>query len=63
MRVSLEAMRVHRKMTQEAVASALNVSKKTVSRWENGVTMPDVNMVEPICSLYQCSYDDIEWTA
>jgi DNA-binding XRE family transcriptional regulator len=50
-------------MTQETVASALNVSKKTVSRWENGVTMPDVNMVEPICSLYQCSYDDIEWTA
>lgn len=63
MRVSLEAMRVHRKMTQEAVASALNVTKKTVSRWENGVTRPNVDMVEPICNLYQCSYDDIEWTA
>ena len=63
MRVSLEAMRVHRKLTQEAVANALNVTKKTVSRWENGVTKPSVDMVEPICSLYQCSYDDIEWTA
>lgn len=63
MRVSLEAMRVHRKMTQEAVANALNVTKKTVSRWENGVTKPSVDMVEPICSLYHCSYDDIEWTA
>ena len=63
MRVSLEAMRVHRKMTQEAVANALNVTKKTVSRWENGVTVPGVDMIDPICTLYQCSYDDIEWTA
>ena len=63
MRVSLEAMRVHRKMTQEAVASALNVTKKTVSRWENGVNRPSVDMIEPICTLYKCSYDDIEWTA
>lgn len=63
MRVSLEAMRVHRKMTQQDVADALNITKQTVSRWENGVTTPDVKMIDPICTLYRCTYDDIEWTA
>ena len=61
MRVSIRAMRVHRKMTQEAVAHALNVTKKTINSWENGKTMPGVDMIDPICALYQCTYDDIEW--
>lgn len=61
MRVSIKAMRVHRKMTQEAVAIALNVTKKTVNSWENGKTKPSVDMIDPICNLYKCSYDDIEW--
>ena len=55
-------MRVHRKMTQLEMASALNVTKKTVNSWENGKTVPGVDMIEPICSVLACSYDDIEWS-
>lgn len=61
MKVSLKAMRVHRDMTQDQVARALNVHKKTVISWECGKTMPNTGMIEPICSLFSCSYDDIEW--
>lgn len=62
MRVSIKAMRVHRKMTQLEMASALNVTKKTVNSWENGKTVPGVDMIEPICTVLHCSYDDIEWS-
>ena len=62
MRVSIKAMRVHRKMTQQEMAFALNVTKKTVNSWENNKTVPGVDMIEPICSVLQCSYDDIEWS-
>lgn len=61
MRVSIKAMRVHRKMTQQEMACALNVTKKTVNSWENGKTVPGVDMIAPICSVLRCSYDDIEW--
>lgn len=61
MRVSLRAMRVHREMTQEMAAEALHVTKKTVCSWESGATTPGVDMIDPICALYRCSYDDIEW--
>lgn len=62
MRVSIKAMRVHRKMTQQEMAFALNVTKKTVNSWENGKTVPGVDMIAPICSVLDCSYDDIEWS-
>lgn len=62
MRVSIKAMRVHRKMTQQEMAFALNVTKKTVNSWENGKTVPGVDMIAPICSVLCCSYDDIEWS-
>lgn len=61
MRVSIKAMRVHRKMTQQEMACALHVNKKTVNSWENGKTVPGIDMIEPICSVLRCTYDDIEW--
>ena len=62
MRVSIKAMRVHRKMTQLEMASALSVTKKTVNSWENGKTVPGVDMIVPICTVLDCTYDDIEWS-
>lgn len=63
MRVSIKAMRVHRKMTQETLANELNVTKKTVNSWENGKTKPGVDMIDPICTALRCTYDDIEWVS
>lgn len=61
MKVSLEAARVNKKLRQEDAAKALNVSKKTLSSWENGITVPKLDMVEALCKLYDATYDDIRW--
>lgn len=63
MRVSLRAARVNKKLRQVDVAQALNVTKKTISSWENGKTMPCADQIEPLCTLYGVKYDDIEWAA
>lgn len=34
----LKALRRERQLTQEQLAEALNVSRRTVSRWETGVS-------------------------
>lgn len=62
MKMSLKAMRVNKGLSQKESADALHVNKKTISYWESGRTKPSIEMVEPICQLYGCSYDDIDWT-
>ena len=63
MRISLKAARVNKRLTQANVAKALNVTKKTVGAWESGKTKPNVNKIDPLCTLLGVKYDDIQWKA
>ena len=63
MRITLKAARVNKGMTQNDVAKALGVTKKTVGSWENGKSVPNVDKIEAICTLFGLKYDDIQWRA
>ena len=39
------------------LAKALNVSKQTVSNWENGKRQPDINTLIKLADLYEVSLD------
>lgn len=41
--------RKEKNMTQEDLAEKLGVSNKSISRWENGKTMMDISLFEPLC--------------
>ncbi len=41
--------RKEKELTQEELAELLGVTQKSVSRWENGRTMPDMSLYEPLC--------------
>lgn len=41
--------RREKNMTQEDLAVKLGVSNKSISRWENGKTMMDISLFEPLC--------------
>lgn len=38
-------------LTQEQIASYLNVSTAAVSKWENGLTSPDISLLAPLARL------------
>ncbi len=58
-KISLKAARVNSGFTQRDVAEKLNVTKKTVSSWESGKTMPKLDKIEALCSLYNISFDSL----
>ncbi|MDO4416080.1 MAG: helix-turn-helix transcriptional regulator [Erysipelotrichaceae bacterium] len=45
----IQQMRKEKEMTQEQLASKLGTSQRSISRRENGKTMPDYSMYEPLC--------------
>ena len=56
---NLKRFRVAKHMTQEQAAERLGVSTQTVSRWECGTTLPDVNILPAIARLYCVTIDDL----
>ena len=51
-KVSLRAARVNAGLTREEAAKRLGISKTTLQSYENGVTVPNWNMVERLENLY-----------
>ena len=44
-------------ISQVDLAGKLNVSKQSISNWENDNIMPSVDMLKKICSFFSCSAD------
>lgn len=53
------SLRTGRGLTQEAFAAGIGVSNKTVSKWENGTTEPDITSLRAIAEFYGVSLDYI----
>ena len=57
--VFLKELRKAKGLTQEQLAEVLNVSSRTVSRWETGSNMPDISMLVEIAVFYDVSIPEI----
>ncbi|MCR4955430.1 MAG: helix-turn-helix domain-containing protein [Lachnospiraceae bacterium] len=55
----LKRLRKEKGITQEQMAEVLNVSGRTVSRWENGKNMPDISLLVDIAQFYEVSISEI----
>lgn len=52
-------LRKKRGLSQEDLASKLNVSRQSVSKWESNNTYPETDKIVQICSIFNCSMDDL----
>ncbi len=55
----LKTLRKEKKLTQEVLAETLNVSSRTISRWETGSNMPDISLLVELSEFYQISIPEI----
>lgn len=49
----LKELRNGKKLTQEQLAEKLGVSRRTVSRWETGSNMPDLDILIEMADYYE----------
>lgn len=55
----LYQLRRERRMSQEALADALGVSRQSVSKWENGASTPDLDKLVRLGELFGLSLDEL----
>lgn len=52
-------LRKSKKLKQSELSEAIGYSDKTISRWENGSTMPDVSTLVKLAEFYNVSLEDL----
>ncbi|MBR5187444.1 MAG: helix-turn-helix transcriptional regulator [Clostridia bacterium] len=55
----LSELRAAKGVTQDEVANALSISNKTVSKWENGMSEPDLTMLIALAHYYNVTTDTL----
>lgn len=53
------ALRKEKGLTQSDIAERLNVSPQAVSKWENGDSVPGIDLLLPLSELLGCSVDEL----
>ena len=55
----LRELRKEKELTQEQLAEEFGVSSRSVSRWENGNTMPELGILVELADYYEVDIKDI----
>ena len=55
----ISKLRKEKKLTQDDLAEKLNVSTKSVSRWETGRNMPDYSILKDLCEILDISVNEL----
>ncbi|MCR5585213.1 MAG: helix-turn-helix domain-containing protein [Lachnospiraceae bacterium] len=51
--------RKEKKLTQKEIADMLRISDKAVSKWERGLSYPDITMLEPLADILSVSLTEL----
>lgn len=55
----IKEQRKEQNLTQEQLAEKLNISKNAVSKWERGLNLPDVSIMQDLCKILNISLNEL----
>ena len=56
---NLRKIRKSKKMSQEQLAEKMNVTRQSVSKWENGESYPEMNNIFELCKVFNCKLNEL----
>lgn len=55
----IKQKRKEKKLTQSELAEKLNVTDRAISKWENGICMPDSGIIAELCKILNITINDL----
>lgn len=56
---NLYNLRKSAKMSQEKLAERMEVTRQSVSKWENGESYPEMEKIMKLCNIFHCKINDL----
>ncbi|MBQ8293631.1 MAG: helix-turn-helix transcriptional regulator [Bacilli bacterium] len=56
---SLKTLREKKKLTQKDLARFLNISRQSISKWEQGISYPSILYLIPLTEVLDCTLEDL----
>ena len=56
---NLRSLRKSKKISQEALADKVGVSRQSVSKWETGEAYPEMNNILQLCKIFNCEINSL----
>ena len=57
--LNIKKLRLAKGMKQEELAEYTGVSSRAVSRWENGITFPDISLLPILANIFEVTVDEL----
>lgn len=55
----LQMLRKKNNLSQEELANMLDVTRQSVSKWESGITYPEMDKLLSLCKIFKCSLEEL----
>ena len=55
----IQLKRKEQKLTQSELAEKLNITDRAISKWENGICLPDASTMPELCKILNISINDL----
>ena len=55
----IQILRKEKGLTQKELAEIIGLSDKTISKWENGNSLPDTSMLLPLCKVFGITVNEL----
>ncbi|MDD4378167.1 MAG: helix-turn-helix transcriptional regulator, partial [Eubacteriales bacterium] len=57
--ILIHGLRKEKNLTQKQLADAMNISDKTISKWERGLGCPDVSLLHELSNVLNVNIEKI----
>ncbi len=57
--MNLKQIRLSKNLTQDELAKLLNVTRTTVTMWENNKSLPNIVVTKKLAHVLNCSVDEL----
>ena len=57
--IFISKKRKEKKLTQSELADKLNITDRAISKWENGVCLPDASIMHELCDILEITINDL----